>query len=248
VDADEMLEVLQGTAEAVTMAMQHHREWGLSGTRHGQYHHDIAADAAALGVLEPAGVAILSEESGITKGKLPVTVVIDPIDGSTNASRGLPWWSTSLCAVDRDGPWVALVADQVTGERWHAVRGGGAFHNDERILRPPTPPLREAIIGLGGWPPFHFGWYQYRSYGAIALDLCAVADGRLDGYAHCVPDEVAEWDYMGGLLVCYESGAEVVDIHGRPLSPLDHTTRRTPVAAGDRALLDELLTARRKFA
>jgi len=248
VDADDMLELLGATADAVTMAMHQHREWGLVGTRRGQYHHDLAADAAALAVLEPSGVTILSEESGMRAGRLAVTVVIDPIDGSTNASRGLPWWSTSLCAVDADGPWVALVADQVTGERWHAVRGGGAFHNDERIVRPSTPPLRDAIIGLGGWPPFHFGWNQFRAFGAIALDLCAIADGRLDGYVHCVPNEVAEWDYLGGMLVCHEAGAEVVDVHGRSMAPLDHDIRRTPVAAGARGLLDELLAARRTFA
>ena len=243
-----MLELLRSTAEAVTMTMHQHREWGLAGTRRGQYHHDLAADAAALAVLQPAGVTILSEESGVQPGRLPVTVVIDPIDGSTNASRGLPWWSTSLCAVDDVGPWISLVADQVTGEHWHAIRGGGAFHNDERIIRPPTPQLRDAIVGLGGWPPFHFGWNQFRAYGSIALDLCAVADGRLDGYVHCVPDEVAEWDYLGGVLVCHEAGAEVVDVHGRSMAPLSHGVRRTPVAAGDSALLEELLTARRTFA
>src|SRR4051812_719913 len=105
-----MLELLSSTADAVSMAMHHHREWGLAGTRRGQYHHDLAADAAALEALEPSGVAILSEESGVQAGSLGLTVVIDPIDGSTNASRGLPWWSTSLCAVDDEGPWVALVA------------------------------------------------------------------------------------------------------------------------------------------
>jgi fructose-1,6-bisphosphatase/inositol monophosphatase family enzyme len=246
-DAEDVLELLRATADAVAMAMQRHREWGLAGTRRGQYHHDLAADAAALDVLEPAGVTILSEESGLKRGKLGVTVVIDPIDGSTNASRGLPWWSTSLCAVDEQGPWVALVADQVTGERWHAVRDGGAFRNDERIVRPPTPPLRDALVGLGGWPPFHFGWAQFRCFGAIALDLCAIADGRLDGYAHCVADESAEWDYLGGMLVCLEAGAAIVDLHGRDMAPLDGSARRTPVAAGDGALLRELLEARRKF-
>ena len=75
-----------------------------------------------------------------------------------------------------------------------------------------------------------------------------VADGRLDGYVHCVADEVAEWDYLGGTLVCVEAGAEVIDVHERALAPLDHGLRRTPIAAGDRALLDELLIARRKFA
>jgi myo-inositol-1(or 4)-monophosphatase len=247
VDAEDVLDLLRATADAVAIAMQQHRHWGLSGTRHGQYHHDIAADAAALDVLEPSGVTILSEESGVRTGRQGLTVVIDPIDGSTNASRGLPWWSTSLCAVDDEGPWVALVADQVTGERWHAVRGGGAFHNDERIVRPATPLLHDAIIGLGGLPPFHFGWAQFRAYGSIALDLCAVGDGRLDGYVHCVPDEVAEWDYLGGMLVCTEAGGTVVDAYDRAMAPLEHATRRTPVAAGNRPLADELVAARRKF-
>jgi fructose-1,6-bisphosphatase/inositol monophosphatase family enzyme len=103
------------------------------------------------------------------------------------------------------------------------------------------------MLGLGGWPPFHFGWRQYRSFGAIALDLCAVADGRLDGYVHCVRDEVAEWDYLGATLICREAGAYVVDVHGRPLDPLDHLARRTPVAAGSAALLDQLVSARGRF-
>jgi myo-inositol-1(or 4)-monophosphatase len=243
-----MLEVLAETADAVATALRVQQEWGLAGTRHGQYHHDLTADAAALAVLGRAGVAVLSEESGVSHDGHAVTVVVDPVDGSTNASRALPWWATSLCAVDGDGPWVALVVDQVSGVRWHAIRGGGAFRNGVAFRRSETPPLREAMIGLGGWPPFHFGWYQYRSLGAIALDLCAVADGRLDGYAHCVPDQVAEWDYAGGLLICRESGAQVVDVHGRELIVLDHDARRTPVAAGNVALLNELLDARRRFA
>ena len=74
-----MLELLGATADAVTMAMHQHREWGLVGTRRGQYHHDLAADAAALAVLEPSGVTILSEESGMQAGRRAVTVVIDPV-------------------------------------------------------------------------------------------------------------------------------------------------------------------------
>lgn len=246
-DHGAVLEVLHRCADAVAAALADQREWGLAGTRYGQYHHDLTADAAALAVLGEAGFGILSEESGITAGSRPVTVVVDPVDGSTNASRGLPWWATSLCAVDEQGAWVSLVVDQVSGVRWHAVRGGGAFRNGVRFRRGETPPLRQAIIGLGGWPPFHFGWYQYRSFGAIALELVAVADGRLDAYAHCVPDRIAEWDYLGAMLICHEAGAFVVDALERPLVTLDFETRRTPVAAGSRELLDEMLVARRSF-
>jgi myo-inositol-1(or 4)-monophosphatase len=248
-DAVEVLEILHATASAVAAALVDHEEWGLADTsHHHQYHHDVAADAAVLSVLAPTGLAVLSEESGVRVGERDVTVVVDPVDGSTNASRGLPWWATSLCAVDADGPWVALVVDQVSGVRWSAIRGEGAYRDGVRFTRPDTPPLRESILGLGGWPPFHLGWYQFRSLGAIALDLCAVADGRLDGHVQCVRDEVAEWDYLGGLLICREAGAHVVDLHGRDLVPLDHDARRTPVAAGSADLLAELVAQRSRFA
>jgi myo-inositol-1(or 4)-monophosphatase len=247
-DAHEVLTTLHATADAVAASLERHEAWHLAhdGIHAGQYVHDQVADVAALGVLEPAGLAVLSEESGYREGRLPITVVMDPVDGSTNASRGLPWWATSLCALDRDGPWVALVADQVSGRRWTAVRGEGARRDGVAFTRPPTPAMAEAIIGLGGLPPFHFGWAQFRALGALALDLCAVADGRLDGYTHCVADQVGEWDYLAGLLICHEAGAVVVDLAGRELAPLDHRARRTPCAAGDEALLEEIV-ARRRF-
>ena len=81
------------------------------------------ADAAALGVLGRAPVAVLSEESGWsgTPGA-ELTVVLDPVDGSTNASRQIPYWATSLCVLDGDGPLVALVINQATGVTTTAVR------------------------------------------------------------------------------------------------------------------------------
>jgi fructose-1,6-bisphosphatase/inositol monophosphatase family enzyme len=76
------------------------------------------------------------------------------------------------------------------------------------------------------------------------LDLCAVADGTLDGYVDCVHDAHGSWDYLGGLLICTEAGASVVDAEGRDLVVREHSARRTPVAAGSSALLSELLAAR----
>lgn len=249
-DADEVLTLLHATADAVAESLKGHEEWRLADDRAhaGQYTHDQVADAAAVPVLLDGGLSVLSEESGHHEGRSPVTVVMDPVDGSTNAALGLPWWATSLCAVDEHGPWVALVADQASGHRWTAVRGGGAFRDGERFTRPSTPPLAESIIGFDGLPPFHFGWWQFRVLGALALDLCAVADGRLDGYVPCVAAGVPEWDYLAAALVCREAGAAIVDLHGRDLVALDHGARRIPVAAGDPALLEHLLDARRRFA
>ena len=131
-DDDRLLEVLHDTAPAVADALGDLGDWGLAGTRHGQYRSDLAADAAALAVLDEAGLGVMSEESGSTRVDREIVVVIDPVDGSTNASRGIPWYATSLCAVDAAGPRAAVVVNQATGVRFEAVRGGGARRDGSR--------------------------------------------------------------------------------------------------------------------
>ena len=74
-----------------------------------------------------------------------------------------------------------------------------------------------------------------------------MADGRLDGYLDCSVDAHGVWDYLGALLVCSESGVEVVDAHGRDLCVLDPSARRTPVAGAGPAVTEALLMARRDF-
>ena len=107
--------------------------------------------------------------------------------------------------------------------------------------------LGDAMVGLSGLPPGWLGWHQFRALGAVALDLCAVAEGRFDGYLDCSPSAHGPWDYLGGMLVCQEAGAVVEDAIGRDLVVLDHGARRTPIAAGTSALLAEALAARRTF-
>ena len=104
--------------------------------------------------------------------------------------------------------------------------------------------LGDSVIGLSGLPDRHLGWAQFRALGAAALDLCAVADGTLDGYVDCSVDAHGSWDYLGGLLVCREAGASVADAHGRELVSLDHGARRTPVAGATPDLLAALVAAR----
>jgi len=248
-DPAAVLSDLHDAADAVLTVLDDLVEWGPSGGRDDQYTSDVVADRAIHGLLDPLGYGVLSEESGFvppTAADAPV-VVVDPLDGSTNASRSLPWFATSLCAVDDDGPWVAVVVDLVGGNRYDAVRGWGARLDGEPIRREAAPPLAEAMIGLSGLPPRHLGWGQFRALGAAALDLCAVADGRLDGYVDCSVDAHGVWDYMGALLVCSEAGVEVADAHGRDLCVLDPDARRTPVAGAGPVLAEALLEARRTF-
>ena len=199
-----------------------------------------------LAVLEEAGVGVLSEESGTRDTDRELVVVIDPVDGSTNASRGIPWFATSLCAVDGDGPRAALVVNQASGVRFEAVRGGGARKDGLPIRPSGCERLEEAIVAFSGYPPRHFGWLQYRCLGAAALDLCAVAEGVLDGYAVVGGSELGSWDYLGGMLICTEAGAVLGDDRGRDLVSLSHAERRTPFAAASPALLAEFLSAAAK--
>lgn len=231
-------------ADAVVSALADCGEWGPSGLRTGQYASDLVADAAALEVLDAAGVGVLSEESGLVRAESDVVVVIDPLDGSTNASRGVSWWATSLCAIDAHGPAAAVVVDLVHGRRYRAARGGGAFCDDEPIRTSGAQVLGESIVGISGLPSRPLGWRQFRALGAAALDLCAVADGRLDAYVDCSPDAHGVWDYAGALLICREAGATVVDALGRDLVALDHAARRTPVAGATAELCDALVAAR----
>jgi fructose-1,6-bisphosphatase/inositol monophosphatase family enzyme len=240
-----LLPVLHDAATAVRRALDGLEDWGLAGTRAGQYRSDLAADAAALEVLGRAGLGAMSEESGDHHPERPVVVVIDPVDGSTNASRGIPWFATSLCALDAGGPLAAVVANQASGVRFEAVRGGGARCDGRPIAPTGCTELGRALVGLNGYPGRHLGWKQFRALGATALDVCAVACGMLDAHIDCTRRSVGPWDYLAGLLVCQEAGAVMADADGDDLVTRDHGARRTPVAAATPALLDAVLRARR---
>lgn len=249
-DEDRLLRLLDDTASAVGEALDRHAVgrpelWREEGERPGQYRLDLVADEAALRVLQPSGVGILSEESGLHDPGAEVVVVIDPVDGSTNASRGIPWYATSLCAVDDDGPLAALVVNLATGTRHRAVRGKGATLDGRPISPSGAKAIGESLVVLNGYAPEYLHWRQYRSLGASALDLCSVADGRVDGTIDCTDDALGPWDYLGAMLVLGEAGAHVGDALGRDLVVLDHSVRRTPVAAGTAELYEALSAARR---
>ena len=240
----ELLELLRAAATAAGTALAQELDWSVSGGHPGQHVADVVVDDALRAVLDPAPVGVLSEESGLDHGARAVVVIVDPVDGSTNASLGIPWYATSLCAVDDGGPRVALVRNQATGVTYEAVRGRGATRDGTPIRPSDAQDLGDAIIALNGRPETYWGWRQYRSLGAAALDLCGVASGMLDGFADCTRDSLGVWDYAGAVLICGEVGALVQDAEGRDLIVLDPTERRTPVAAGSEALLAQLLAAR----
>ncbi|MBM3675148.1 MAG: hypothetical protein FJW88_09380 [Actinobacteria bacterium] len=209
--------------------------------RPGQYAIDLVADRAALEVLHRAPVQVVSEESGVSGGG-DLVVVIDPVDGSSNAARHLPYWATSICALDREGALAALVVNQATGVVTTAVRGGGAFRDGRRVSASAITRVEDSFVALSTFPGRVLAWKQFRVLGSCALALCDVGAGVFDGYLDAASVH-APWDYLGGLLVCSEAGAVVRDATVRPLEIADPNARRHLVAAATPALLDELRPA-----
>lgn len=239
-EPDALLELFSDAAAAVRTAVRSIPAAGLRErtARSGQYALDLVADAAVCNVLEQAPVRIVSEESGVhERPDARITVVVDPVDGSTNCARGIAYWATSLCALDDDGPLAALVVNQAAGIQTAAVRGKGAARDGVPLRASTVTSIAETVMGLGGLPRTFLGWKQSRALGCCSLLLCEVAAGGLDAYLD--PGAYhAPWDYLGGLLACTESGAIVRDARGEELVTVETRARRQIVAAGTVELLD----------
>ncbi len=221
-------------------------DWAESGVRAGQYNVDVMVDLVCVQALLAAGFDLLSEETGIQRadgeGRRRGIVVVDPLDGSTNASLGLPWFATSVCWVVDGIPVASMVTNHATGERFEAIVGRGAWSAGRPLsVRTGPRPIGDAIVGVSGLPPHHFGWRQFRAMGASALDICAVARGGFDGFVDTSPDAHGVWDYAGAMLVLIEAGGVIVDALGRDLLTLEHEARRTPIAAANPDLLSTLV-------
>jgi fructose-1,6-bisphosphatase/inositol monophosphatase family enzyme len=245
----DILQVLNNTADAVSQVLEANTDWSLSGIRHTQYSVDVRADNAALAVLHEAGCAVLSEESQITGqwGDDDILVVMDPLDGSTNASRGVPWFATALCALDKNGMRASLVVNQASGkDRYWATQGGGAFHNGNQMHPSTCSSLKEAVVGVSGLASFRPQWSQFRALGAAALDICLVAQGVLDGWVDFNSHGV--WDYLASILICQEAGVATSEYLDRVLLVTQYDEKRTPIVAATPALLAQLREVRSQHA
>ncbi|MFF8811149.1 inositol monophosphatase family protein [Streptomyces pactum] len=193
---------------------------------------------------------VLGEEGASTPGSSGVRWVVDPIDGTVNYLYGLPSWSVSIAA-ERDGvTLVGVVAAPMRRETYHAVLGGGAHRNGERVRVRPTPPFEQALLGTG------FAYLarrraaqaevlrtllprvrDIRRGGSAAIDLCDVACGRLDAYYE---RGLNPWDLAAGELIAREAGALTGGRPGRPADG-DLTVAAVPGLFEElQALLEEL--------
>ncbi|HEX2130795.1 MAG TPA: inositol monophosphatase family protein [Actinophytocola sp.] len=224
----DLLEIAVSVAAAGAELARTAREDAIQdvGTKSSETDVVTAADLAVerlvrqrLAELRP-GEPVLGEESGGTPDTGDgVCWVVDPIDGTVNYLYGYPWYAVSLAAQVAGESVAAAVVEPVSGRRWTAARGGGAFLDGRPLRVSAATRLELSLVGTGfayraerrvrqaaGVPGLLSRVRDIRRAGAASLDLCAVAAGWLDGYFE---HGLNRWDWAGGALVAAEAGAVV---------------------------------------
>ncbi len=256
----EILSVCLEAAISACAAAKASSDWRMTGGHPGQYGGDVSADLAALAVLQASGYSVLSEESGLHMDSRELIAVLDPIDGSTNASRGLPTWCSSIAVLDDHGPLCGLVYAPVIDQLYWAARNSGGYLEDKHLEVEPRQ-LNRSIVFLNGHSSVNFGWAQYRALGSAALELSMVAAGSADAFVDLSSFGLAPWDYLAGELICLEAGVQVVrlQVEAEPNQGTDvksieygnfpalHLKRARLIAASSSPALDELLALTSKL-
>ncbi len=217
---------------------------------------DRLAEAEILRMLEAEGVDwnLLSEEIGPVDRGGSRTLVVDPIDGTSNAIRHLPFSTVSLAlgSLDLSGVDIGMVRDLARGRTYWGIRDRGAFVDGHRIrTRSWTPGSEvvflnlgsgatERVVRLGGTA------HRVRSLGCASLELAMVAQGGADAYLF---ENVVEGrnlratDIAAAYRILLEAGGGMTDAGGATLErfPLGVTQRTSVAAWGDAAMRRELV-------
>ncbi len=194
---------------------------------------DFAANQAIRSTIEKAFPThtILSEEDPLPSVSISSTEniwIIDPLDGTTNYSRGYPVYAVSIALAQRGQARVGVVYDPLRDECFWAVSGQGAFLNGNPIYVSQVSRIENAVLGFElshdqTLRERGMNWFAQlgsrcvtaRIGGSAALSFAYIAAGRLDSYLHL---SLNSWDVAAGILLARESGARVTHLDGRSAS------------------------------
>jgi myo-inositol-1(or 4)-monophosphatase len=222
---------------------------------------DLAAENAIVDTLKKHDVSftLVSEESGVKKfgasaGECFVTV--DPIDGTTNLIRGLPFYACSIAVSDKpmlEDVYAGMVADLFHDVTYTAFKGNGAYRDRKKIEPSKTVSLDDAMVGLD------LNTYKVkkvaprltvligktkhiRHFGANALELCYVADGSTDAFVD-MRGKLRTTDVAAGFLIVKEAGGIVTSPDNQVLSvELDPKRTLSFVASGNSQIHEKILS------
>jgi fructose-1,6-bisphosphatase/inositol monophosphatase family enzyme len=217
---------------------------------------DDEAEKTALRVLEESGLKlnILSEECGLIDNAGEYTLVMDPIDGTHNAIRGIPFYSISL-AIGKEklsDVKYGIVRNLVSGDTFWAEKGKGAFLNDSPLRTKAfhqKDSLYSIYVGRRATPRTYRVANiprRARALGCASLEMCLVATGAFDMYFlnyHPANYAMRVIDIAASSLILREAGGEVFnDSYDILDMPFEITARTNVIAVGDIQALEYLKT------
>jgi myo-inositol-1(or 4)-monophosphatase len=184
---------------------------------------DKESEAAIIAILKRSPHSIIAEESGEEERESALAWAIDPLDGTSNFSQGIPLFCVSIGLVKDNVPQLGVIYVPVTGELFTAERGKGAYLNGKRLDA--TAPGRYPIIGADRGrkkrptPDFFAAvaevttrYTSIRSLGSAALALAYCAAGRMEGFFSWVNDA---WDVSAGAVIAQEAGVLITEWDGK---------------------------------
>ncbi len=197
---------------------------------------DLAAENAIVLALQEHSVSftLISEESGIKEyGSSPKEcfVCVDPIDGTTNLTHGLPFYCSSIAVSHKPelvDVYAGMVVDLVHDETYMAFSGKGAYQNGKRIYTSKTASLDEAVVGLdintyktkpdiATFTALIENTKHTRHFGANALEICFVAAGLTDAFID-LRGKIRTTDVAAAFLIVKEADGTVTDPHNHPIN------------------------------
>ncbi len=216
-----------------------------------------AEDALAEVLVARQGLRMLSEEAGqVGDPRSSLTAVVDPLDGSSNFQRGLPFYCSSVAIAGGSGlesVTAGAVRNLVSGDLYYAERGLGATKNGAPIRTTRAARLEESVVGvdLSGSPAgtvaghlrLLSGSKRVVHYGANALELCLLADGSIDSFVD-LRGRMRVTDIAAGCLIAQEAGAAVrIERVPESAPELSFESRFNVVASATAALQGEVLAS-----
>jgi len=222
---------------------------------------DLAAENAIVDTLRQHDVSftLVSEESGVKKFGASAEecfVTVDPIDGTTNLTRGLPFYASSIAVSDKpmlEDVYAGMVVDLFHGVTYTAFKGKGAYRDKKKIKTSKTLSLDEAVVGLD------LNTYKVekvaprltaliaktkhiRHFGANALELCYVADGLTDAFVD-MRGKLRTTDVAAGFLIVKEAGGIVTSPDNQLLNvELDPKRTLSFIASGNSQIHEKILS------
>ncbi|MBN1167158.1 MAG: bifunctional fructose-bisphosphatase/inositol-phosphate phosphatase [Methanospirillaceae archaeon] len=192
---------------------------------------------------------VVSEEAGIISMPGPAgTIFLDPLDGTYNALATIPFYALSISFALNGEILKAFVKDLANNEIFTAEKGKGAFLNGTRIHVSHTADLGTSALCMYGLKKQRADLLDLssiirrsRQFGAIALELCYVAAGRLDGFID-IRGMLRVTDAAAGVLVCQEAGGEVTDTDKNPIPFPDAVSIKSNLIATNRILHSDVIS------